>query len=81
MGLQRSLYQVDEDDGVVEVCISVYSPKVGCPVTYPFTVVLTSVAFSAGKHVDFSVAWVQMWNVDFNIIFILSGSHRLCANH
>ena len=55
VGLQRSIYWVREDVGVVQVCILVHSPSIGCPVAYPFTVVF-STDDSAGKHVDFSVA-------------------------
>ena len=61
VGLERTFYQVNEDVGEVQVCVSVPSPDISCPVTYPFTVVLATVAESAGKHVDFSVAWVKMW--------------------
>ena len=50
VGLQRTFYQEDEDDGVVEVCLSVIRPNIGCPVTYPFDVLLITVADSAGKH-------------------------------
>ena len=51
MGLQRSFYQVDEDDGMVEVCIAVQSPNISCPVTHPFTLVVTTVDLSAGNNV------------------------------
>ena len=63
MGLQRTFYTVDEDDGVVEVCLSVTRPNIGCPVTYPFDVLLITVADRAGKYIGFSVAWIQLWNV------------------
>ena len=49
MGLQRTFHQVNETDGVVEVCLSVTRPNIGCPVTYPFDVLLITVADSAGK--------------------------------
>ena len=60
MGLQRTYYQVDEDDGVVEVCLSVIRPNITCPVTYPFDVLFITVADSASKHICFSVSWIQM---------------------
>ena len=33
--LERTLYQVSEDVGVVEVCAVVYSPSGACPITFP----------------------------------------------
>ena len=75
VGLQRTFYSVDEDDGMVEVCLSVIRPNIGCPVTYPFDVLLITVAGTAGKHIDcsidFSLAWTQLLNVC--ILFVLSG--------
>ena len=50
VGLQRTFYQVDEDVGVVEVCLSVIRPNILCPVTYPFDVLFITVADSAGKN-------------------------------
>ena len=71
VGLQRTFYSVDEDDGSVEVCLSVTRPSIGCPVTYPFDVLLITVADTAGKHIDFPLAWIRLWNVC--ILFVLSG--------
>ena len=48
MGMERTLYQVSEDVGVVEVCAIVYSPNVGCPIVFPFDVRLTTSNGSAG---------------------------------
>ena len=56
VGLQRTFYSVDEDDGMVEVCLSVIRPSIGCPVTYPFDVLLITVADTAGKHM------ISLWH-------------------
>ena len=52
MGLERTLYSVSEDVGVVEVCAIVYSPTIDCPITFPFNVSLSTSNGSAGKHCD-----------------------------
>ena len=60
---------------MVQVCILVHSPSIGCPVAYPFTVVFSTVDGSAGKH--FSVACFL--NICLDSIFILRGWYRLCT--
>ena len=50
MGLERTLYQVSEDVGVVEVCAIVYSPTDECPIEFPFNVTLNTTDGSAGKR-------------------------------
>ena len=52
VGLERTLYSVAEDVGVVEVCAIVYSPTIDCPITFPFNVSLSTIDGSAGKHCD-----------------------------
>ena len=42
VGLERTLYQVLEDVGVVEVCAIVYNPSGDCPITLSFNVLLSS---------------------------------------
>ena len=66
MGLQRTFHQVNETDDVVEVCLSVTRPNIGCPVTYPFDVLLITVADSAGKYYYF------LCSMDI-MSFVLSG--------
>ena len=48
MGLERTIYSVFEDVGVVEVCAIVYSPTIDCPITFPFDVSLTTSDNTAG---------------------------------
>ena len=49
MGLERTLYNVSEDVGVVEVCTVVYSPSLGCPISYPFNVSFSTIDGTAGN--------------------------------
>ena len=50
VGLERTLHQVSEDVGVVEVCAIVYSADITCPIAFPFDVRLRTVNGSAGKE-------------------------------
>ena len=47
VGLERTIYQVSEDVGVVEVCAVVYHPSGDCPITFPFNIALSSKEVSA----------------------------------
>ena len=51
VGLDRTIYQVSEDAGVVEVCAIVYSPMSDCPIEFPFEVRFTTLDGSAGKKI------------------------------
>ena len=48
MGLERTLYSVSEDVGVVEVCAIVYSPTIDCPIIFPFDVSVSTSDNTAG---------------------------------
>ena len=39
--LEKTLYNVSEEDGAVEVCAIVKSPRVGCPIAYDFSLILS----------------------------------------
>ena len=51
VSLERTFYQASEDVGTVEVCASVLSPVIDCPIEFPFDVRLTITNDSAGKKV------------------------------
>ena len=36
--LEKTFYEVSEDDGAVEVCAIVYSPNITCPISFSFNV-------------------------------------------
>ena len=49
MGLEKTLYRVMEDVGVVEVCAIVYSPNIDCPIAFPFDVNISTSDNTAGN--------------------------------
>ena len=49
VSLEVPLYTVQEDVGVVEVCVIVSSPSISCPISFPFIVTFTTSDNSAGK--------------------------------
>lgn len=54
VGLERTLYTVSENVGVVEVCAVVFSPDISCPIGFPFIVNIFTSPDTAGKLVRFS---------------------------
>ena len=48
VGLEKTMYSVSEDVGVVEVCAIVYSPTIDCPIAFPFNVSLSTSDRTAG---------------------------------
>ena len=39
VSLERTFYRVDEDVGVVEVCVFVHNPNnINCPISFPFNI-------------------------------------------
>ena len=49
MSLEQTFYQVSEGDGVVEVCATVTSPTVDCPIEFPIDVTLSTSEGTACK--------------------------------
>ena len=51
MGLERTIFTVQEDVGVVELCAIVYEPSgINCPIAFPFNVRLSTWDDSAGER-------------------------------
>ena len=48
MGLEKTIYSVSENVGVLEVCAIVYSPTIDCPIAFPFDVSLSTSDRTAG---------------------------------
>ena len=46
MGLEKTYYTVHEDEGVVNVCASIFTTA-DCPVSFPFNVLLSTVSDTA----------------------------------
>ena len=52
MGLEKTRYPVSEKTiGDIEICVTVYSSSVSCPIEFPFEVILTAVDGTAGMYV------------------------------
>ena len=49
VGLERSLYEVRLDEGVVEVCGNISTPN-ECPIEFPFEIRLLSSETTAGMY-------------------------------
>ena len=52
VGLEKTIYNVSENVGMVEVCVIVYSPTVDCPIEFAFNVSLSTRDGTAGKYCD-----------------------------
>ena len=63
VGLERTLYEVEEDVGVVEVCALVYSPRIDCPIAIPFSVRLSTSDNTAGMHII--MISIDVMNISF----------------
>ena len=49
VGLERTMYNVSEDEGMVEVCAVVFFPSGSCPIQFPFDIRLGTSDGTAGK--------------------------------
>ena len=50
IGLYLPRSEVAEDGGVLEVCVQVTSPRLSCPIVFPFEMIFTTTAGTACKH-------------------------------
>ena len=48
VGLEKTIYSVSENVGLVETCVIVYSPNINCPIAFPFDVGLSTSDNTAG---------------------------------
>ena len=51
VGQEKTFYRVNEEEGLVEVCVVVDSPSIDCPVQYSFNVSIWTEDIEAGKLV------------------------------
>ena len=51
VGLERMYYEVEEDGGVVEVCVIVSFPDIECPIQFHFSVSITTNHVTTGEQV------------------------------
>ena len=72
VGLEKTYYTLSEKTiGELEICVTLNSYSVECPIEFPFAVILTAVDGTAGTCVVSQSINETMYN------FILSGSHGL----
>ena len=50
VGLERIIFTVSEDVGVVELCARVFEPDIDCPIEFPFNIILSSTDRTAGTY-------------------------------
>ena len=55
MGLERTIFTVSEDVGVVELCARVFEPAIDCPIEFPFDIVLSTTDRTAGIRYSYCV--------------------------
>ena len=63
MGLERTLYTVEETVGLVQVCAVVFEPDTDCPVSFPFDVRLITDDGSAGTTFPSSRVQVLLFSM------------------
>ena len=72
VGLEKTYYPVSEDTiGGIEICVTVNSSSVECPIEFPFAVTLTAIDGTAGTYSMYGAMYIN------EALFILSGSHGL----
>ena len=59
VGLQRDRFDVEEEDGYVEVCAQIFSPNIDTPVDFMFSVQLTTADGTASEYYTKST---HFWN-------------------
>ena len=50
VGLERTIFTVSEDVGVVELCARVFEPVIDCPIEFPFGVILSTADRTEGNE-------------------------------
>ena len=48
VGFERTVTGVGEEQGMVQVCLRIFSPNVDCPVAFPFELIMRTRDESAG---------------------------------
>ena len=55
VGLESTVYQVLEDEDVVELCAIIYSSSIECPVEYGFYIVVSIRDNNTGSYIIYIV--------------------------
>ena len=56
VGLEKAIFFVSEDVGVVELCVRVFEPDIECPIEFPFSVILSTADGTAGIYLKGAIA-------------------------
>ena len=48
VGLEKTSYTVDKNRRVVEICVRVFEPDIGCPIDFAFDLTFDTIDGSAG---------------------------------
>ena len=48
IGLERTIFTVSEDVGVLELCARVFEPAIDCPIEFPFNIDISIADGTAG---------------------------------
>ena len=59
VGLEKTIYEVSDDVGVVTVCAIVYIPDIICPIQFAFNVTLSTSDERAGICMHYFVLYMQ----------------------
>ena len=51
VGLEKTSYTVDKNRSVVEICVRVFEPDIGCPIDFAFDLTFDTIDGSAGIYV------------------------------
>ena len=49
VGLEQTFFRVEEDVGLIQICVNVSFPEINCPIAFPFEVLLSTADGTAGK--------------------------------
>ena len=49
VGFEMSAVTVSEDQGMLQVCVKIFSPDIDCQVVFPFDLIVTASDGTAGK--------------------------------
>ena len=49
VGLEQTFFSVEEDVGLIQICVNVSFPEIDCPIAFPFEVLLSTADGTAGR--------------------------------
>ena len=55
-GFKKTLYNISESEGVVEICVNASGTNVSCPTPFTFQVTLSTASNTAGIHIGYTAS-------------------------